>query len=83
MYKFDQKGLRSKVNIDNDPQRRPWKNQLGQEKTRDKSFLAFISGRAHYNSRFPKPLSDWIGLTELSGTMRQWGRGVRGGCTLK
>ena len=32
MYKFDQKGLRIKVNIDNDPQRRPQENQLGQEK---------------------------------------------------
>lgn len=69
MYKFDQKGLRITVNIDNDPQRRPWKNQLGQEKTRDKSFLAFISGRAHYNSRFPKPLSDWPSLHDYDVKM--------------
>ena len=30
------------------------------------------------NSRFPKPLSDWIGLIELSGTMHLWMRGGGG-----
>ena len=47
MNRFYQKGFGIKVNIDNDSQRRPWENQLGQEKIWDKSFQAFISGKAH------------------------------------
>ena len=38
MYKFDQKGLRIKVNIDNDPQRRPWKKSVGSGENKRQKF---------------------------------------------
>ena len=80
MCKFDQKGLRNKVNIYNDPQRRPWENQLGQEKIWDKSFQAFISGKAHYKLKVSKAIIrlDWTNWTVWDNASMGGGGGQGG-----